>query len=187
MSFTGRASNHQRAHVHKARPEPAHPVNDGFHRAIGADQKILVEEEEGRDGAHHPSLIPDHEIAIVKAGNRIFDHLVVAMILAFAVKGVSPTPAAVELGARHHVYACALRRHVTCYWRTDVHMVSFRGVASAALIRTADRCSIAPRLWAEAASCGERAAWVPSAVAGRHAALLMHNSATTEAVLWIST
>jgi hypothetical protein len=65
----------------------------GLYPGTGADKEILVQDEERLDSANAPICILNDEIPVIKSLlDRIFDDLVVAMILSLTLKRTGPTP-----------------------------------------------------------------------------------------------
>ena len=84
VSFPSGASHHQRARPHEARPKSPDPGDKLLGVIIGAGHQILIDDEEGLDGADVLAVVDD-EVAVVETVlERVFDEFVEAMILALA-------------------------------------------------------------------------------------------------------
>jgi hypothetical protein len=94
VTFARGASHHERAHPHEARPDLADTIDQTSYLGTGADKEILIKDKERLDGANAPICILDDELPVIKSlQDRIFDNLVVAMILSLALKRTRPTSA----------------------------------------------------------------------------------------------
>jgi hypothetical protein len=98
VTFAGGAPHHERSHSHEVRPYPTDTINQATYLGAHADKEILIENKKRLDGANALVCIFDDEIAVLKSlQNRIFDNLVVAMILSPTFKCTRPAPAMHQL------------------------------------------------------------------------------------------
>ncbi len=88
------ASDHQRSHLQEARPHARDGIDQCPDLRPYADQEILIENEEWLNGDNLAVRVLNGEIPIIESlPDRIFDELVVAMILAFTSKSALPVAA----------------------------------------------------------------------------------------------
>src|SRR5450631_628471 len=79
VAFARRASNHQRAGAHEARPKATNlrrqPSDPGF----GADQQIQVENKKRLDGTDLAAAVPDDKILVVELlVDGVFDEFIIS-------------------------------------------------------------------------------------------------------------
>jgi hypothetical protein len=113
VAFAGRASDHQCAQPQEVRPQASHqPVRSTAQRGRAGEQ-ILIEQEEGLDGANLALVIPDDEIPVREIGaERPLDQLVIPVILALAGKCAGPMLQTGKAGARDNLDATRRGRRV---------------------------------------------------------------------------
>jgi hypothetical protein len=106
VTFAGGAPHHECAHPHESRPYPTDTINQSPYFGTGANKEILVKNKKRLDGANAPICILDNEIPIIKSlQDRIFDNLVVAMVLSLIFKRTRPTSTMHQLITQNNLNA----------------------------------------------------------------------------------
>ena len=105
VPFTGRATHHQRAHAHEARPQSSDKFGKHPYSGTGTLKNILVEKETWLDRLNGSAAVLNGKVTIIETlVNRILDDFVIAMVLALRPKGMLPMGATSELGPRHELH-----------------------------------------------------------------------------------
>src|SRR5690349_14287404 len=100
MPFAGRASYHQRAGAQETGPQATDAADQSLGEAAGAGEKILVDDNGRLDRADGAAAFDD-EVAVTEfTRQRIFDELVITMVLALAGKCPLPMRCGGDLAAR---------------------------------------------------------------------------------------
>ena len=83
MSFSGEASNHQRARFEKSGDEASDARQPRLPFRAKSLENVLVEKKERLDGVDAACLIDDREVSVLNVvAERIFQDFVVTVILA---------------------------------------------------------------------------------------------------------
>src|SRR5665213_1697646 len=91
MPFTCRASHHQRACTHEARPQATNDSRQPLDSGFGADEQIQVETEKRLDGANLALQVPDNEIPKVELlVDCVLDEFIISAVLCLGAERIRP-------------------------------------------------------------------------------------------------
>jgi hypothetical protein len=125
VSFARRASHHEHAGAHEARPHPANEVRQQTDPRFGANEQILIKDKTRLRGADLTRRVTYNEIAVVEfIVDRILDEFVVSAILCLKAEGVCPMPGLHHFAAGHDFNPTGLRAIATSAWSYTALMVA---------------------------------------------------------------
>jgi hypothetical protein len=101
VSFSGGASNHQRARFEKSGNEASDARQPGLPFRAESFENILIEKKKRLDGLDAACLVDDREVPVLEGvAERILQDFVVAVILALVGEGGGPSGATGDFAAR---------------------------------------------------------------------------------------
>jgi hypothetical protein len=106
VSFSGEASNHQRARFEKSGNEASDARQPHLPFRAKSFENVLVEKKKWLDGLDMARLVDDREVPVLDVlAEGILQDFVVTVILALVGKGGGPGGATGDFAARHYLHA----------------------------------------------------------------------------------
>ena len=109
VTLARRASHHQGARAHEARPQPPDAGDQALGVPVGAGGEVLVDDEVGLDRADILAAAGD-EVPVIESVHRVFEKLVKATVLALAGERGLPARQGCDLVARRNPNRSACQR-----------------------------------------------------------------------------